>query len=88
MHLFATEYEPMRWDYFVNHYSDVHQQQKDSKMVYQTPSGGQYVGLDPPAGSTPLGILYPRSGTLGGCMYKNLLSRKDLTTIQARHTTP
>lgn len=34
-------------------------------MTYQTPSGGLHVGTNPPAGSEPRSILYPRSGTLG-----------------------
>ncbi|CAG8960240.1 hypothetical protein HYFRA_00012759 [Hymenoscyphus fraxineus] len=69
----SSEVEAMRWDYFVNHYSNVTQQEQDSKMTYRTPSGDQYVGLTPPAGSTPLGILYPRAGTLGGCGSHNAL---------------
>ncbi|KFY27913.1 hypothetical protein V493_03240 [Pseudogymnoascus sp. VKM F-4281 (FW-2241)] len=73
LQLQSTEYEPMRWDFFVNHYSDEARQKKDSKMVYQTTSGEQYVGLNPPSGSTPLGVLYPRAGTLGGCSAHNAL---------------
>ncbi len=69
----STEYAPMRWDYYVNHYSNLTMQQQDSKMTYRTPSGGTYVGLTPPAGSTPLGILYPRAGALGGCSAHNAL---------------
>ena len=69
----STEYEPMRWDYYVNHFSNLTVQQQDSKMTYRTPSGETYVGLNPPAGSTPLGILYPRAGTLGGCSAHNAL---------------
>lgn len=70
----------MRWDYYVNHYSDLERQKKDSKMTYRTPSGELFVGPsevlgtgDPPAGSEPLGILYPRAGTLGGCSAHNAL---------------
>ena len=73
LHLKATEYEPMRWDYFVNHYSDIARQERDTKTVYATPGGGEYVGLYPPPGSTYKGILYPRSGTLGGCAAHNAL---------------
>jgi choline dehydrogenase len=69
----ATEYAPMRWDYYVNHYSNLTQQKRDSKMTYRTTSGGLYVGLSPPSGSTPLGILYPRAGTLGGCGSHNAM---------------
>ncbi len=63
----------MRWDYFVNHYSDIARQERDTKTVYATPGGGEYVGLYPPPGSTYKGILYPRSGTLGGCAAHNAL---------------
>lgn len=69
----STEYAPMKWDYFVQHYDDPIRQQQDSKMVWETPSGTQFVGIGPPAGSTPLGILYPRAGTLGGCSAHNAL---------------
>ena len=69
----ATEYESMRWDYFVKHYADSARQEKDSKMCWTTPNGGTFVGLNPPSGSTPKGILYPRSGTLGGCGAHNAM---------------
>ncbi|KAF7125863.1 hypothetical protein CNMCM5793_002156 [Aspergillus hiratsukae] len=73
LQLQSTEYEPMRWDYFVNHYPDLDRQKQDSKMTYRTPSGELYVGQDPPANSEPLGILYPRAGTLGGCSAHNAM---------------
>ena len=73
LNLQSTEYTPMRWDYYVNHYSDVAQQKKDTKMTYRTTAGHLYVGLSPPAGATPMGILYPRAGTLGGCGSHNAL---------------
>jgi choline dehydrogenase len=73
LNLQSTEYEPMRWDYFVNHHADADVQRRDSKMTYRTSSGGLYVGLEPPSGATPLGVLYPRSGTLGGCAAHNAL---------------
>lgn len=69
----ATEYEPMRWDYFVNHYQNLTRQQEDSKFTYRTPSGSLYVGTNPPSGSESLGILYPRAGTLGGCTAHNAM---------------
>ncbi|TVY25182.1 Oxygen-dependent choline dehydrogenase [Lachnellula hyalina] len=69
----STEYGPMKWDYFVNHYQDEARQEKDSKMTWQTPSGDLFVGIGAPAGSAPLGILYPRAGTLGGCSSHNAL---------------
>lgn len=73
LQLQSTEYEPMRWDYFVSHYKNESRQEKDSKMAWQTPSGEHYVGHDPPTGSEPLGIWYPRAGTLGGCSAHNAL---------------
>ncbi|KAH0427550.1 GMC oxidoreductase [Colletotrichum camelliae] len=73
LNLQSTEYDPMRWDYYVNHFSDLEAQKKDSKMTYRTSSGELYVGLSPPAGAEPLGILYPRAGTLGGCGSHNAL---------------
>jgi len=42
-------------------------------MTWRTSSGDLYVGTSPPVGSTSLGILYPRSGTLGGCSAHNAL---------------
>lgn len=80
LHAQSTEEPGMRWDYYVNHYPDVERQKKDSKMTWRTPSGEIFVGPsgttgagDPPAGSEPLGILYPRAGTLGGCSAHNAL---------------
>jgi hypothetical protein len=71
--LIATEYLPQQWDYFVSHYSDEARQEKDSKMTYKTPSGNYHVGPGAPPGSKPLGILYPRAGTLGGSTAHNAL---------------
>ncbi|EEY14896.1 alcohol dehydrogenase [Verticillium alfalfae VaMs.102] len=73
LNLQSTEYTPMQWDYFVNHYSSLNAQKKDSKMTYRTASGELYSGLNPPSGATPLGVLYPRAGTLGGCAAHNAL---------------
>lgn len=87
LQLQSTEYSPMKWDYFVNHYQDETRQAKDSKMTWQTPSGDLHVGPSAPTGSTPLGILYPRAGTLGGCSAHNALitiypHESDWTNIQ------
>ena len=44
-------------------------------MEWRTPSGEVWVqfmnGTTPPEGSEPLGIFYPRSGTVGGCSQHN-----------------
>jgi choline dehydrogenase len=69
----AQEFDDMKWDFYVQHYADEARQAKDTKMVYTQTNGEMYVGLDPPAGATPKGILYPRSGTLGGCASHNAM---------------
>ncbi|KAH7125891.1 hypothetical protein EDB81DRAFT_201828 [Dactylonectria macrodidyma] len=73
LHLMSTEFEDTRWNYFVNHYPDLETQKRDSKMTYENPDGSFYVGLDPPSDATPLGVWYPRTGTLGGCTRHNAL---------------
>jgi choline dehydrogenase len=73
MMLQSTEYEPQAWDYFVHHYDDLERQKRDSKMVYRKTDGDKYVGLSPPADADPLGVLYPRAGTLGGCSTHNAM---------------
>ncbi|KAL4861092.1 hypothetical protein BDV12DRAFT_208365 [Aspergillus spectabilis] len=73
MQLQSTEFEPMRWDYFVNHYENITRQEEDPKMVYRTPAGELHKGPGAPDGSDPLGILYPRAGTLGGCTAHNAM---------------
>ncbi|KAA8566427.1 hypothetical protein EYC84_008992 [Monilinia fructicola] len=69
----STEIEAQRWNFFVQHYSDLERQKKDTKMTYQTTNGDYYVGLNPPAGAEPLGVWYPRAGTLGGCSNHNAM---------------
>jgi choline dehydrogenase len=69
----STEYEPQAWDYFVDHYADLERQKRDSKMVYRKSDGEKYVGLSPPSDAEPLGVLYPRAGTLGGCSTHNAM---------------
>ena len=75
LHFVAAEYPPMAWNFYVNHYSDLETQRRDSKMEWLTPDGDIWVqllnGTTAPAGSEPLGILYPRSGTVGGCSQHN-----------------
>lgn len=73
LQLQSTEYQPTRWDYFVHHYQDQSRQEEDSKMTYLTPTGDYHVGANPPVNSEPLGILYPRAGTLGGCSAHNAM---------------
>jgi choline dehydrogenase len=47
----------LRWDFYVNHYPTLDRAQRDPHYVYQLSNGTQYVGLTPPSGAKPLGIL-------------------------------
>lgn len=60
----SSEFPEMQWSYYVDHWENATQQEKDTKLVWKAPDGSTYVGLDPPSGSTKLGIWYPRAGTL------------------------
>ncbi|EQL01347.1 glucose-methanol-choline oxidoreductase [Ophiocordyceps sinensis CO18] len=71
LNLQASEFVPMTWSFYVTHYNDAKRQRQDSKMTWLTPSGQHFVGRNPPRGSTPYGILYPRAGTFGGCTAHN-----------------
>jgi choline dehydrogenase len=73
LHSVAAEYEPMRWDFFVKHFDDEEEMKKDTKLTYELPDGSRYTGPSPPPGAKPLGILYPRVGSLGGCSSHNAL---------------
>ncbi|KAJ3569069.1 hypothetical protein NPX13_g6207 [Xylaria arbuscula] len=73
LHFLASEFEDTAWSFWVNHFDDIGQQRRDSKMIYTMPNGTQYRGLNPPPGAEPLGILYPRAGTLGGCSRHNAM---------------
>lgn len=63
----------MAWDFYVQHYEDWARQERDTKMTWRQTNGELYVGQDPPSGAERLGILYPRSGTLGGCGSHNAM---------------
>lgn len=87
LHAIASEYEPMRWDFFVKHFDDETQNMKDTKLTYELSDGSRYTGANPPPGAKPLGILYPRVGSLGGCSSHNALItivpyKSDWKTIQ------
>ena len=58
-HAFASENDAIRWDFFVRHYTSDDQQKRDRKYVEK------FNGKDVD------GVLYPRSGTLGGCTAHN-----------------
>lgn len=69
----ASEDEHLAWNFFVRHYADDERQARDWKTSYDTPDGGIYTGLDPPPGSKMKGVLYPRTGSLGGCTAHNAM---------------
>lgn len=88
LHPYASEYNPSRWDFFVDHYANETQAIRDTKMAYITPSGDYYVGTNPPEGSVRKGVLYPRTGALGGSTQHNALvtvkpTRNDWNNIAA-----
>ncbi|KAF1957327.1 alcohol oxidase [Byssothecium circinans] len=60
-----------RWDFFVKHSDDEAREARYLHRTWRQTDGGFYVGVDPPAGAKPLGIYYPRAGTLGGCAMHN-----------------
>lgn len=53
----VTQDPKIRWDIYVNHYEDLERAEQDPKYVYDLPNGRQYIGLDPPPGARPKGIL-------------------------------
>ncbi|OAA65703.1 Glucose-methanol-choline oxidoreductase [Niveomyces insectorum RCEF 264] len=60
-----------RWDFWSRHSSNDTRERLFAHYTYRMPNGSFYVGTEPPAGATPLGIQYPRAGTLGGCAMHN-----------------
>jgi choline dehydrogenase-like flavoprotein len=60
-HAFASENDALRWDFFVRHYADTAVQRLDPK--YREEFDGRRVD----------GVLYPRSGCLGGCTAHNAM---------------
>lgn len=71
--LAASEFLPMTWNFFVNHYPDLERQRKDTKMTWTLASGKEFIGANPPPYAEPKGVLYPRAGTLGGCTAHNAM---------------
>ncbi|KAJ4289292.1 hypothetical protein N0V88_007043 [Collariella sp. IMI 366227] len=69
----SSEDEHLSWNFFVRHYAEDERQARDWKTSYDTPDGSIYTGLDPPPGSRMKGVLYPRTGTLGGCTAHNAM---------------
>lgn len=64
----------MRWDFFVKYHSDEKLNDAYKHLTWREADGSFYVGLNPPAGATKLGVYYPRAGTLGGCSTHNALA--------------
>ena len=60
-HGFASENEAMKWDFFVRHYDDLTQQQRDPNYLAEF------------QGKPVDGVYYPRAGTLGGCTAHNAI---------------
>src|ERR1044072_3770607 len=58
-HAGSTENEALRWEFWVRHYADTAMQERDTK--YYKEYQGKPVD----------GVLYPRSGALGGCTAHN-----------------
>ena len=80
----VCEEPEIAWNYYVRHYSDQTQQQKDSKYV---PAGV------PNATNPRGGIYYPRCSTIGGCSAHNVLlmvypSNSDFDTIANSFSDP
>lgn len=69
----TDEFPATQWNYFVTRSADPAVQARDLITSYTLPDGSIYTGPDPPDGAVPLGTLYPRAGTLGGCSRHNAL---------------
>lgn len=63
----------MSWDFYVQHYADKERQVMDSKFAWEAADGSKSVGHVGAKDSKAKGILYPRSGTLGGCTAHNAM---------------
>jgi choline dehydrogenase len=64
-HGLATEDAATSWQFFVRHYADVKQQERDEKYI----RAGQVAKGVPEQG----GVFYPRAATLGGCTAHNAM---------------
>lgn len=71
--LLSSENHRTSWNFYVHHYNDLERQKRDSKMVWRTQDGQIRVGSKGRKVGEPLGILYPRAGTFGGCTAHNAL---------------
>jgi len=73
----SGQYPPqITWDFFVKHYSDEKRQKMNNHLTWKTADGSYWVGKGtdtPPAGSTFLGVYYPRGATVGGSSMINAM---------------
>jgi choline dehydrogenase len=73
----SMQYPPeVTWDFFVKHYSDEKKNMMNNKLTWKTKEGRYWVGAGsdtPPAGSTFLGVYYPRGSTVGGSSMINAM---------------
>lgn len=83
-HAIASENNAMKWDFYVDHYSDQERRERDPKYSKDwSRETGPPKDPDLGAGGRPdlavgankhaAGILYPRSGALGGCTAHNAM---------------
>ncbi|KAF2734826.1 alcohol oxidase [Polyplosphaeria fusca] len=72
----ASERSPHAWQFFVEHYEDPEEAQRNRLYVYQSSNGSLHTELDGPipAGAEPLGLFYPRGATLGGSSQVNAMN--------------
>ncbi|KAH7382389.1 hypothetical protein DE146DRAFT_770349 [Phaeosphaeria sp. MPI-PUGE-AT-0046c] len=70
----AAESPGHSWQFYVEHFQNETQARRDSKYAYMQSDGSCYVGIDPPANATALGVLYPRGATLGGSSQVNAMN--------------
>lgn len=69
----TDDHPTTQWNYFVTRSSDPAVEARNAITSYRLPNGTIYTGLSPPADAVPIGTLYPRAGTLGGCSRHNAL---------------
>jgi choline dehydrogenase len=71
---FAYTDPTLRWDFFARNFANETRNLQHNHLVWKRLDSTFYVGRDPPAGSTMLGIHYPRGGTLGGSSAVNAMN--------------
>lgn len=75
------QYPPqITWDFFVKHYAEEKKNMMNKHLTWKTKEGRYWVGagdVTPPAGSTFLGIYYPRGSSVGGSSMINAMCTYD-----------